>query len=222
MAEVPIFYSFRRCPYAMRARLAIAVAGIPCALREVVLRDKPAEMLEVSPKGTVPVLVGPKGQVLEQSLDIMRWALGCNDPEQWLVPLAGTPQQMNDLIDRADTEFKPNLDCYKYASRHAVGENLTARAAGGVFLMSLNALLAKHSHLFGARTSLADMAIAPFVRQFAQVDQSWFESQPWPFLKRWLDTFLQSKEYAAIMLKYPQWRAGDPITNFPQGARNAS
>lgn len=215
--RLPILYSFRRCPFAMRARLALAVSDSRCELREVVLRDKPTELLEVSPKATVPVLVlaaaGP--EVLEHSLDIMDWALRRHDPEGWLSPPAGTPQEMRELIARCDGPFKQDLDRYKYPNRYPGVDAETHRANGGVFLTQLDARLRGQSHLFGTRPCLADRAIAPFVRQFAHTDIDWFRSQPWPALHAWLDAFLAHPLFERVMRKYPQWRAGDAPSYFP-------
>lgn len=207
---LPILYSFRRCPYAMRARLAIASAGIRVELREIVLRDKAPEMLAASPKGTVPVLVD-QGQVIEESFDIMLWALSQNDPEGWLdMPAAG-----HDLIAVADGPFKQALDRTKYASRHPESQASVERKKASVFLREIDARLKTGSYLFGPRPTLADMAILPFVRQFAMIDKDWFNSQPWPALCAWLDRFLTSDRFTAIMDKRPKWVAGDPATLFP-------
>jgi len=217
MAEPrPILYSFRRCPYAMRARLAISAAGIQCELREILLRDKAPEFLEASLKGTVPVVVTPDGQVIEQSLDVMLWALAQNDPLNWLVPPVESRADMLEVIAQADGDFKTKLDHYKYASRHADQDATLARDTAGLFLGALNARLSRHSYLFGERVTLSDMAIAPFVRQFAAVDQVWFDSQPWTHLQRWLAKFLAAPEFAGIMNKYKKWQAGDPVTMFPE------
>ncbi len=203
----PILYSFRRCPYAMRARLAISAAGIECELREILLRDKAPELLAASPKGTVPVVVDGK-TLLEESLDIMHWALARNDPENWLDMPAGG----DDLIARCDTDFKAALDRYKYR------DSLPDRAAASGFLFDLEAHLSGSPYLFGATPKLADMAILTFVRQFAYVDKTWFDDQPWPHLARWLATFTASRRFLSIMDKHPRWQAGDPVTVFPDGA----
>ena len=218
----PVLYSFRRCPYAMRARLALAASGTEVALREVVLRDKPGEMLAASPKGTVPVLVLPDGRVIEQSLDIMLWALARHDPEGWLQPQRGTLAQMLALIAQTDAAFKRDLDRYKYAPRPADAACLAARDAAAGFLQRLNVSLAEHNYLFGTAATLADMAILPFVRQFANVDRAWFDSQPWPALIEWLQVFLASTRFENIMIRYPKWHGGDPLTIFPQRGDNAS
>lgn len=216
----PLLYSFRRCPYAMRARLALQVAETGCELREVVLRDKPASMLAASPKGTVPVLIPPDAEVLEESLDIMLWALGQRDPQHWLAETELQREEALALIARNDDEFKHHLDRYKYQSRHEAEEpKVDHRAAASVFLQELNGRLARSPWLMGESLSLADAAIAPFVRQFANTDRSWFDAQPWPELVTWLDDFLGSSLLASVMEKYPQWRPGDAVTVFPMPAQ---
>ncbi len=204
---LPILYSFRRCPYAMRARLAIASAGVPCELREIVLRDKAPAFLAASPKGTVPVLVDGD-VVIEESLDIMHWALVRHDPEGWLAT-NGTR-----LITEIDGPFKTSLDRYKYASRHQT-DPATERAKASVFLMKLNDMLASQAYLYADTPTLPDMAIAPFIRQFANTDRTWFDAQPWPHLARWLDAFLTSPRFQAIMTRYDKWEEGVPVTIFP-------
>jgi len=196
----PILYSFRRCPYAMRARLALAVSGTRPEIREVKLRDKPAEMLAASPKGTVPVLVLPDGQVIDESLDMMRWALGRNDPEGWL---AGDDTA---LIAANDGPFKQHVDRYKYPERHA-SDPVEHRALGLEMLRLLEARLAAHPWLCGARRMLTDAAIMPFVRQFAAVDQAWFDALPLPGVQRWLREQLASALFAEVMVVRPVWRA---------------
>jgi glutathione S-transferase len=214
-APLPILYSFRRCPYAMRARMALFSAGIPCRLREVVLRDKPAEMLEASPKGTVPVLVLPGGKVVEESFDVMRWALEQRDPEGLMALSPGEREEAEALIAETEEEFKPNLDRYKYANRYEGAEPEEHREAGLAFLQRLEARLGDEPFLFGTKKSYADIAIAPFVRQFAFVDKAWFDEQSLPGVQRWLENFLSSALFAAVMKKYPQWKNGDPEPLFP-------
>ena len=226
-ANLPMLYSFRRCPYAMRARLALVVSGVVCELREVVLRSKPQALLDVSAKGTVPVLITPHGEVLDQSLDIMRWALQQHDPGNWLTPELGSLQAMQALIAECEGSFKQQLDRYKYPGRFAserAGETIAQsegtaaqfhRSEGARFLAKLNAQLAAASHLFGARAAWADMAIAPFVRQFAQTDLAWFKQQPWPDLQRWLANWLASDLYSCTMAKYSPWVPGAAAVRFP-------
>ena len=203
----PILYSFRRCPYAMRARLALHVAGIGVEHREILLRDKPQELLDASPKGSVPVLVLPDGTVIDESLDVMRWALARNDPEDWLAPGA----QMDAVIADCDGPFKHHLDRYKYASRHAGADALDHRDRAARILAGWDEGLRGKGQLLGARTSLADVAVFPFVRQFAMTDRDWFDAQAWPALIAWLDAHLASDRFAAIMVKHPVW-TGDGRT----------
>ncbi|NIJ22332.1 glutathione S-transferase [Sphingomonas naasensis] len=196
----PILYSFRRCPYAMRARLALLVSETRCEIREVKLRDKPAELIAASPKATVPVLVLPDGQVIDESLDIMRWALRRNDPEGWL---AGDDAG---LIAANDGPFKYHLDRYKYPERHGSDPGVH-RAEGLAMLAALEARLAAQAWLCGDRRMLADAAIMPFVRQFAAVDRAWFDAQALPAVQRWLAGQLAAPLFAAAMIQRPQWRA---------------
>jgi glutathione S-transferase len=195
----PILYSFRRCPYAMRARMALIASGIACEIREVKLRDKPPEMLAASPKGTVPVLVLPDGTVIDESIDIMHWALARHDPEDWL---AGDEVA---LIATNDGAFKHHLDRYKYADRHDT-DPAQHRAAGLAILRDLEARLTA-GYLCGARRALADIAIMPFVRQFAETDRAWFDAQPVPRLQRWLATLRASALFAEAMVRRETWRA---------------
>lgn len=213
----PILYSFRRCPYAMRARMAIAASGVECRLREVVLRDKPQEMLDASPKGTVPVIVEPGGQVIEESLDVMAWALSQNDAEDWLSPELGTREEMEALIAECDGPFKRALDRYKYPNRYE-GEGIMRdeqRALGQSFLDKLNTQLSDRPQLFGPRVSYADIAIFPFIRQFANTDRTWFDALDLPHLQAWLEGHLDSPRFKQIMPKFPQWKTGDEEPVFP-------
>jgi len=206
---LPILYSFRRCPYAMRARLAISSAGIDCEHREVVLRDKPAELIEASPKGTVPVVILGDGRVLDESLDIMKWALELNDPEHLINLTVDQSGQTDDWIHRNDTTFKAALDRYKYPEKFE-SEAAKHRASASVFLCELDAQLEGHAWLLGEAPTLADLAILPFVRQFAHVDREWFWAEPWPYLVKWLDNFLASERFKKIMIKHPQWVSERP------------
>jgi glutathione S-transferase len=220
---LPVLYSFRRCPYAMRARLALLAGEQQCELREVALRHKPPEMLAASPKGTVPVLLTPEGEVIEQSLDVMLWALRRNDPQRWLQPTTGTLDDMLALVATCDTDFKPQLDRYKYPDRHADGGE-PARERGAQWLRGLEARLAHaphspHSphHLMGDHATLADAALMPFVRQFAAVDAAWFDAQPWPRLRAWLAGWTASALFERAMHKYAPWKTGDAAVEFPLG-----
>lgn len=215
-ASYSVLYSFRRCPFAMRARLALAASDTTCALREVVLRAKPPALLQVSPKGTVPVLVLPDGLVLEQSLDIMLWALRRSDTRQWLPKTAQELDAALQLIAECDGDFKHSLDRYKYPNRYNLPNGLGHRESGALFLMGLNGRLATHRYLGGASFGLADAAIAPFVRQFAHTDPAWFASQTWTDLQRWLQNFEASNDYARAMEKYAAWTEDQPLQLFPR------
>ena len=212
---LPVLYSFRRCPYAMRARLALLASGVVCELREVVLGHKPAELLQASPKGTVPVLVLQDGQVLEQSLDIALWALSAHDPQAWL-PLQGPLRDAAlHWIAQCDGDFKHHLDRYKYPHRYALPDGLAHRALGSGFLNLLNERLAAHGSLGDTGWGLADAALAPFVRQWAHTDATWFAQQHWPALQQWLANFEASTAFAQVMRKTPTWSAGAEIVHFP-------
>ncbi|MDH4425810.1 MAG: glutathione S-transferase [Acidovorax sp.] len=212
---LPVLYSFRRCPYAMRARLALAVSGQACELREVVLRNKPAALLQASPKGTVPVLVLTDGQVLDQSLDIMCWALAGNDPAAWLAPSHGTVKDMLALIAECDGPFKQTLDRCKYPSRYPGVDPDVSRAEATQWLRSLEARLQSQPFLFGDHAALADMAIAPFVRQFAGIDADWWRAQPWPRVQQWLAQWQNGALLASVMEKLPPWVEGTAGVVFP-------
>ncbi|WP_339496482.1 glutathione S-transferase [Pseudomonas canadensis] len=192
-----LLYSFRRCPYAMRARLALRYSGVPVRIIEVSLKAKPAEMLALSPKGTVPVL-NVDGQVIEESLEIMQWALAQHDPDNWL--LQGDPAVFA-LIAENDQGFKYHLNRYKYAERYPEHSMEQYRAEGEVFLQKLEDLLADRAYLLADHPSLADMALAPFVRQFAHVDREWFAASPYTQLQAWLQRFLESPLFISVMAK---------------------
>lgn len=203
----PILYSFRRCPYAMRARLAVMVSSTTCELREVKLAAKPAEMLAASPKGTVPVMVLPDGAVIDESIDIMRHCLARNDPEGWL--------ERDDaaLIAANDGPFKHDLDRYKYPDRHA-SDALSHRESGLAFLRELDARLAGQGQLCGTERGLVDMAVMPFVRQFAAVDRAWFDAQAVPHVQAWLAGHVSSGLFESVMLRLPPWQPGDAAVWF--------
>lgn len=198
--RLPVLYSFRRCPYAIRARLALLSAGTAYELHEVALRSKPPALLALSPKGTVPVLHLTDGRVLEQSLDIMLWALGQHDPQAWLTqfPL----DEMLALVQLNDERFKPLLDRYKYPDRHpAAPAQAYRQEAIDTMLAGLNEGLGLRPYLLGRQPCLADMAILPFVRQFAQVDRNWWDHNELPALRSWLSTLLQTPLFEAVMAK---------------------
>ena len=232
MLALPILYSYRRCPYAMRARMALKLANIDVEIREISLRDKPAHMLKLSPKGTVPVLILVDNRVIDESIEIMRWAFcaAINNRQQitslkrdLLAPNIDIPSKDSleiALININDTSFKQNLDGYKYPERNPIQNHiqnheqspLGHRQAGEVFLAQLEQLLQQNSYLFGAKPCFADYAIWPFIRQFAAVDYAWFNGDeskkpPYPILRIWLNTWLDSALFAQIMQKRLAYQA---------------
>jgi len=217
--HLPRLYSFRRCPYAMRARLGILFADQKVQLREVVLKNKPAQMLAISPKGTVPVLELAEGDsskrlVIEESREILEWALQQKDPQGLLkVDLANAQT----LLDQNDNEFKHWLDRYKYADRHPELSQLEYRQQGEVFLQELDNLLGKNRYLLGDNISIADIGIMPFVRQFAHVDREMFYSLPYPNLQQWLRDWLEHPVFQQVMIKFQPWQEGDEVVIFPSG-----
>ncbi|WP_025645542.1 MULTISPECIES: glutathione S-transferase [unclassified Psychrobacter] len=210
---LPRLYSFRRCPYAMRARLALLFAELPVELREIVLKNKPSQMLAISPKGTVPVLQLPEGRVIEESREIMIWALEQNDKQGLLD--AKLIKQANDLLDKNDDEFKHWLDHYKYADRYPEMSQAEYQERGEVFLQSLEALLNKNAYLLGDSISIADIGIMPFVRQFAHVDRDVFYGLPYPKLQSWLQDWLEHPLFKQAMTKFDPWQEGDEVIIFP-------
>jgi len=206
--NLPVLYSFRRCPYAMRARMALWVAGIVVELREVKLAAKPPELFAASAKGTVPVLVLPDGTVIDQSLDIMRWALAQNDPEHWL---AGDDTA---LIAANDGPFKHHLDRAKYPGRYEEDGVTDHRAAALALLAPLELRLQAAPWLCGESRTLTDIALFPFIRQFAAIDPDWFAAQPVPQLQAWLEGLLASDLFGAVMGKFAPWQEGDAPVMF--------
>ena len=204
-------YSFRRCPYAIRARLAIHASGIKVELREILLRDKPEHMLQLSAKGTVPVLRLPSGAVIDESIDVLHWALQINDPADWL---AVDKNELVKLVKHNDGEFKHWLDRYKYSVGYPEHSVEYYRGQAELFIGELELRLATSQYLSGDKLTAADMAILPFIRQFAFVDKAWFDSAPYPKVQRWLEDFLVSSVFLAVMDKYCQWQVGDDVVLF--------
>lgn len=205
-----ILYTFRRCPYAIRARMALAAAEISFEVREVILRNKPPEMLEISPKGTVPVLlINESNRVIEESLDIMYWALEQNSSLSWLSTSSEVKKEILELIAENDTRFKYSLDRYKYADRYGLDPQ-EHRSLAEVFLQELELRLKEDVFLFGPDISLADIAIFPFIRQFSKVDLDWFSKTPYENLKKWLEYHLESELFLRVMKKYSPWKRENP------------
>lgn len=211
--SLPILYSFRRCPYAMRARLGLVFAQLTVVLREIVLKNKPEQMLAISPKGTVPVLQLTEGEVIEESVEILLWALEHNDPQGLMD--ASVLDQATALIEQNDHEFKYWLDRYKYADRHPEMTQTAYRQHGEAFLQVLEELLRDHRYLLADHITIADIGIMPFVRQFAHVDRQVFYDLPYPHVQQWLDHWLAHPLFVQIMTKFQPWQDTDEIVIFP-------
>lgn len=209
---MPILYSFRRCPFAIRARMALVYSGIQVELREVKLSDMPDPMLQLSPKATVPVLALKDGQVIDESQDIMLWSLSQSDPEHWF----DIDEMSKQLIQRCDEEFKPLLDYYKYADRYPRFSQLEHRTRAEAFLGELNQLLNLHPYLSNSQWRLTDVAIFPFIRQFAGVDAAWFEHSEYSSVRNWLNTMLHSDLFLGVMQKNAFWQPGDKTVYLSQ------
>ncbi|GAC33113.1 glutathione S-transferase domain-containing protein [Paraglaciecola polaris LMG 21857] len=224
---LPVLYSLRNCPYAMRARLAIYKSKQPVALRDIVLKNKPPEMLAASPKATVPVLVLTSANVLDESLHIMLWALGESDPHGLLRPeivsyteqsngnnATGTLADALELIHQFDHEFKTCLEAYKCAKRYHENNLQDCRQACEVHIQDLEQRLCKHKYVIDDTESIADIALLPFIRQFAKIERQWYLQSPYPHIKFWLDSYLQSPMFTKVMAKYPLWSPDQPIIEF--------
>lgn len=198
--QPPILYSFRRCPYAMRARMSIVRTGYEIEHREVILRDRPEHMMEISPKGTVPILLLQDGTVIEESLEIMQHVLN------WTLS-----EEEQHWVSRNDDEFKFHLDRYKYPNRYEDVDEIEQRTAASSYLIDLDARLESEPPISEA---LSD-ALFPFVRQFANHNRDWFDAQDWSNVHSWLVGNLESEAFKGCMKKHKQWFEGDEIVSFP-------
>ena len=210
--NLPILYSFRRCPYAMRARMAIHISSQKCEIREVLLRDKPPSMLEYSSKGTVPVLVLQSGEVIDESLDVIDWALNLNDPDNW--QRSKNNEKTKELIKINDGEFKYHLDRYKYSKRYDNEDPEFHRKKCLSFIEKVNSELQNSKYIFDDAISYIDISLLPFIRQFRIADNEWFDELPYENVKSWLSNFLNSELLKSIMSKYDIWKEGDEVTIF--------
>ena len=201
---LPILYSFRRCPYAIRARMAIAYASINLEVREVSLANKPSEMTHISPKGTVPVLQ-LDNRIIDESIEVMAWALEQSDPDNWLA--LDLDQQQQTLIEENDNSFKAWLDKYKYWDRFPEQSQEAYRGQAEEFISKLDKNLTEHHYLLGNKICVADMAIFPFIRQFAFVDKDWFDQTNHLGLQRWLSEILDSPLFTQVMKKHSVWQS---------------
>ena len=203
----PILYTFRRCPYAIRARMTLRYAALEYEHREVLLKNKPDAMRKASPKATVPTMVLPDGRVLDESIDIISWALQINDPQHWLPSPTDTAAQA--LMHENDFVFKQHLDHYKYADRFPQHSAAHYREQACEFLNKLESQLRANDYLTSPQLNMTDVAIFPFIRQFAFVDKAWFDQAPYPSLQSWLQRQLDSELFQQVMDKYPAWQDGD-------------
>ncbi|MGH1373404.1 MAG: glutathione S-transferase [Cellvibrionaceae bacterium] len=202
-----VLYSFRRCPYAMRARMALDYSAITLEHREILLKNKPAAMLAASPKGTVPVLILDSGEVIDESRDVMMWALNQSDPQRWYQHRSSDDQRQIELwINRNDDDFKPWLDKYKYSVGYPEHSETYYRQQAEEFIADLERTLSGQRYLLGEEPTLADNAVFPFVRQFAHVDKAWFDASAYTAVQAWLDLFLNSERFSRIMKKHPLWQ----------------
>lgn len=216
LPATPVLYSFRRCPYAMRARLGLVASQIQVELREILLRDKPEHMLCLSPKGTVPVLWLPDGTVIDESMDIMLWALEINDPSGWLDLSSDQLLQAGELVEQLDGSFKLHLDRYKYASRYENCDPQEHLQACLGILDQWGERLRLQPYLMGAQARYVDYALLPFVRQFRIADPMFFDQEPrLEHVRRWLNDYLESSLFKAVMPKFPQWKPGQKALFFP-------
>ncbi|XQW85760.1 glutathione S-transferase [Thalassotalea piscium] len=211
---LPILYSLRNCPYAMRARLAIYKATEPVELRDIVLKNKPAEMLAASPKGTVPTLVLPSAQVIDESLEIMLWALNQKDPNNLLGSDKKQLDEMLTLINQFDNEFKQALEQYKCAKRYHETNLEQCRQVCERYIQDLEQRLHTSHYLVDNQERLADLALLPFIRQFAKVERQWYLHSPYPKVKQWLTRYLQSAMFTKVMAKYPLWSSSSDVIIF--------
>ena len=215
--QLAILYSLRNCPYAMRARIAILKSQQTIMLRDVVLSNKPDEMIAASPKATVPILVLNDGRVIDESLDVMLWALKEADPDNLLHRASNDENRLAEmlaLIHTFDDEFKVFLEKYKCAKRYKESNILDCRLACELYIQELEDRLSSHLFLISNQESLADIALLPFIRQFARVERQWYLQSPYPSVKQWLKNYLQSSMFTKVMAKYPLWLENHEVVLF--------
>ena len=209
--ETPVLYSFRRCPYCMRAHMALKYSGIKTELREVDLNDYPPQALKISAKATVPVLLLPDGTVIDESWDILKWSLAQNDPDNWSGENGEHELDAEILIETNDFSFKEDLDHYKYADRYPEHSEEYYRQACEVFIKELEEMLSENRFLLADQISLADIGVFPFIRQFSQVDKEWFDAAPYPNVRRWLNQLIDMELFQQVFQKHEIWKEGAPV-----------
>ena len=208
MLSTPVLYSFRRCPYCMRAHMALKYVNLKIILREVELSDLPKEVLAVSPHGTVPSLIISEGEFMDESWDIVKWAIQQNDPDNWLGKNNEYLQDAEMLVETNDFSFKEDLDHYKYADRYPEHPMEYYRQRGEEFLEELEEMLEQNIFLLAGKITIADISVFPFIRQFAMVDKEWFDQAAYPRLQRWLDFMLDSEWFHEAFKKHEIWKSG--------------
>jgi len=206
--DVPVLYSFRRCPYCMRAHMALKYAGLKTELREVDLKDYPQQALEKSPKATVPVLLLPDGTVIDESWDILKWALSQNDPDNWTGSDDEYLLDAEILMETNDFSFKDDLDRYKYADRYPEHSAEHYRQACEQFIEELEDMLAENEYLLADQITLADIGVFPFIRQFSLVDKEWFDKAPYPQVRGWLNKLIETQLFQQVFQKHVTWKQG--------------
>ncbi len=205
----PIFYSFRRCPYCMRAHMALKKSNLKIELREVELKQMPEEILKITGKATVPVLLLNDNKVIDESWDILKWALSQNDPDNWLGQDQKFLMDTEMLVETNDFSFKNDLDHYKYADRYPEQDIIHYREACEEFIEELEDMLTTHSYLLANQLSVADIALFPFVRQFSLVDINWFEQSRYSHVRQWLHGLSSSELFQDVFQKHQIWQPGD-------------
>jgi len=214
---LPVLYSLRNCPYAIRARIAIFYAQQPVILRDIVLTNKPMDMLLASPKGTVPVLVLPNKKIIDESLRVMLWALKASDSNDFLQKNdTDSLKEMLKLIALFDTKFKLCLEAYKCAKRYHENTLIDCRQACEVYINDLEQRLSQHDYFMSSKPSLVDIALLPFIRQFARIERQWYLQSPYPKLRQWLNRYLQSPMFTQVMVKRPLWTVNDKTVYFAE------
>ena len=214
-----ILYSFRRCPYAIRARLAILTSGINVEIREVTLNAKPPALLRISSKATVPVLITADERIIDESIDIMNWALNQSDPEKWLPSDTKEEQLTSELTYINDQTFKHFLDRYKYSDRYPENSEVYYRQQAELILINLEHNLIHNTYLVSNRLTMVDVALLPFIRQFALVNKAWFDVAPYPKIQAWLEKFIASELFNSSMVKLAPWQQGDEVIYFPESSK---
>ena len=214
-----LLYSFRRCPYAIRARIAILTSGINVEIREITLKDKPSALMRSSSKATVPVLITADKRIIDESIDIMNWALKQSDPEKWLPSDTKEEQLTSELTKNNDHIFKHFLDRYKYSDRYPENSELYYRQQAELTLINLEHHLTHNTYLVSNRLTMVDVALLPFIRQFAFVNKAWFDEAPYPKIQAWLERFITSELFNSSMVKLAPWQQGDEVIYFPESSK---